>query len=46
MDYLGKNGVWHNESTLKEFNKLGEVNPNFNAQAAADTHMSKPSVCP
>ena len=43
MEYLDKNGVWHQEKTLREFNKDGSKNPLFNEQAAKDTHMKKPT---
>ena len=32
-EYLDSNGVWHHTSTLKP------QNPNYNQQAAADTHI-------
>ena len=38
-EYLGSDGVWYQEKTLKEFNKLGEKNPLFNEEAAILTHI-------
>lgn len=35
--YLGTDGKWHHESTLKP-GKKGNINPNYNSTAAKDTH--------
>ena len=41
MDSKGK---WHDESILKEKFKEGRPNPNYNAKAAEDTHLSLPNA--
>ena len=41
-EYMGHNGVWHHESTLKPTYRDGRPNPNYNEQAAKDTHIPAP----
>ena len=36
--YLGTDGKWYHESTLKP-GKKGNINPNYNSTAARDTHI-------
>ncbi len=38
-EYLDINGKWHFENTLKQYYKGGIENPNFNFNAARDTHI-------
>ena len=46
MEYLDSNGDWHNTSKLKPGYPNGTVNPDFDVNAARDTHMNKPNTCP
>lgn len=39
LEYLGTDGNWYHESVLKEFNRGGVPNPNFNDEAARLTHI-------
>ncbi|WP_235332206.1 contractile injection system protein, VgrG/Pvc8 family [Paenibacillus terrae] len=41
-EYLGTDGKWYKESELKEFNKKGDLNPNFNVTGAKNTHIDLP----
>jgi hypothetical protein len=38
LEYMDEDGNWHHESTLKS-GKKGNVNPNFNEEAAKKTHI-------
>ncbi len=40
-EYMDSQGDWHHTSTLKP-GKGGNVNPNYNSQAAQDTHIEVP----
>lgn len=38
-EYLGSDGKWYSESVLKESYRDGSLNPNYDEQAAVNTHI-------
>ena len=45
VEYLDSQGNWHHTRTLKP-GKAGNINPNYNAQAAQNTHIEVPNYNP
>lgn len=39
-EYLGTDGNWYHSSVITEFYRDGSLNPNFNEEAARNTHIA------
>lgn len=45
MEYLGTDGKWYSEKSLKEKFKGGAPNPDFDDIGSRNTHIEKPKTC-